>query len=169
MMYIFDSNAFIAASRQHYGFDIAPGFWTWVCHENLAGAAASSKWVKGEIDAGNRPVGEDQLKQWASVVRRDFWIDDSPEAAIAMRDLATWVNSPDRVYSPQAKADFLGSVDYRIIAQAKAESAVLVTSEVSAPESVRRVKIPDAAHAIGVTCTDPFSAYRALGMKLLAA
>lgn len=168
-MYIFDSNAFILASRQHYGFDIAPGFWAWVRDEKLTGVAASSRWVKGEIDAGNRPPDEDLLKQWASIVRPDFWVDDSPAAASAMGELTAWVHHPARIYSPQAKADFLDSVDYRIIAQAKAESATLVTSEVSEPNSKKRVKIPDAAMAIGVSCMDPFSAYRALGMKLLAA
>ncbi|RJU00835.1 DUF4411 family protein [Arthrobacter frigidicola] len=168
-MYIFDSNAFIAASRQHYGFDIAPGFWSWVCDGKLSGAASSSKWVKGEIDAGNRPLDEDLLKQWASVVRPDFWLDDSVGVASAMGELTAWVTDPSRIYSQQAQSDFLESVDYRIIAQAKAESAILVTSEVSAKDSVRRVKIPDAAEAIGVSCIDPFSAYRALGLKLLAA
>jgi hypothetical protein len=168
-MYIFDSNAFIAASRQHYGFDIAPGFWTWVCDTKLSGVASSSKWVKGEIDAGNRPLNEDLLKQWAVMVRSDFWLDDSDGVGLALGELTTWVTDSARLYSPQAVATFLDSVDYRIIAQAKAESAVLVTSEVSAKDSVRIVKIPDAAEAIGVACVDPFTAYRALGLKLMAA
>lgn len=168
-MYIFDSNAFILASRQHYGFDIAPGFWSWVKDVKLTGAAASSKWVKGEIDAGSRPIEEDPLKAWAGKVRSDFWVDDSVAAVQAMAELTAWAQHPERIYTPQAVAAFLGSVDYRIIAQAKAEQAILVTSEVSEPRAKRAVKIPDAAQAIGVVCIDPFSAYRALGMKLTAA
>lgn len=168
-MYIFDSNAFILASRQHYAFDIAPGFWTWVKDQKLTGQAASSKWVKGEIDAGTRPLKEDPLKAWARGVRADFWVNDSMDTVQAMAELTAWVQHPDRIYTPQAVAAFLGSVDYRIIAQAKAEEAILVTSEVSEPNAKRAVKIPDAAQAIGVACVDPYSAYRALGMKLTAA
>ena len=168
MMYLFDSNAFIAASRQHYGFDIAPGFWEWVQDDSLRGIAASSKYVKGEIDAGNRPIDEDLLKGWAANVRPDFWVEDTPATLHALAELTQWAEHPDRIYTPQARAYFLDSIDYRIIAQAKAERAVLVTGEVSEPNSRRTVKIPDAAHAIGVKCVDPFSAYRALGMKLTA-
>jgi len=29
-MYLLDSNAFMEANRLYYGFDIAPGFWTWL-------------------------------------------------------------------------------------------------------------------------------------------
>jgi len=51
-MYLLDANAFMEASRLYYGFDIAPGFWTWLGDRKLTGQVASIEAVKDEITAG---------------------------------------------------------------------------------------------------------------------
>lgn len=167
-MFIFDTNTFITASRQFYGFDIAPGFWDWIRDPALLDAASSAH-VKAEIDAGRYPLEEDLLKQWAAEVHANFWLDDTPAVVDAMKELTEWVEAPERIYTQPAREDFLRSVDYRLIAQAKVSGAVLVTHEISDPNCKRKVKIPDACRAVGAASTDPFSAYRALGLRLVAA
>ena len=42
----------------------------------------------------------------------------------------------------------------------------MVTRETTDPSCKRRVKIPDVCNAFGILCTDPFDAYRQLGMRL---
>ncbi len=52
LMHLLDANAFMEANRLYYGFDIAPGFWTWLGDPSLVGQVASIDAVKDEITAG---------------------------------------------------------------------------------------------------------------------
>lgn len=167
-MFIFDTNVFITASRTFYGFDIAPGFWEWIKGSGLTDVA-SSVHTKSEINAGKYPAEEDPLKAWAAGVRSDFWITDTDATVAAMMELQEWAEAPERTYLESAVADFLDSVDFRIIAQAKAQGAILVTHERSEPQRKNKVKIPDACAGVGVVSLDPISAYRSLGLRLNAA
>ena len=49
-----------------------------------------------------------------------------------------------------------------------AASATVVTREQPAPDSKKKIKIPDVCNAFGVVWTDPLSLYRTLGMRLVA-
>ena len=59
----------------------------------------------------------------------------------------------------------MGSADLRLVAQAKALNATVITREVPSPDSKKRVKLPDAAAAVGVACVQPFQAYESLGLR----
>ena len=48
-----------------------------------------------------------------------------------------------------------------------AQGATLVTNERPEPESRKKIKIPDVCDAFGVAWANPFSTYRALGMRLV--
>jgi hypothetical protein len=85
-----------------------------------------------------------------------------------MTDLSVWTADPARSYSQAAVSEFLGSADLRLVAQASVVGATVVTREQPAPESKNSVKIPEACLAVGVVCTDPFSAYRSLGLRLVS-
>lgn len=161
MMYLLDANAFMEASRLYYGFDVAPGFWKWLEGSDLSGRVASVKSVKDEITSG---VGD--LVAWAQTLPDEFWLTDTTDSAAELANLASWANHPGRIYRPEAVSEFMGSTDLRLIAQAAAINATVVTREVPAPNSQRRIKIPDACDQNGVAWTDPFSAYRALGLVL---
>ncbi|MFT3888722.1 MAG: DUF4411 family protein [Arachnia sp.] len=161
-MYLMDSNAFMEASRTYYGFDIAPGFWTWLGDPALRGKVGSIDAVKEEITAG---TGD--LVAWAHALPSSFWLPDTAETLDAMRDLAAWATGPARQYRQSAIDEFLASADFKLIAHAIATKATLITREQPAPDSVRRVKIPDACNALGVAWDDPFGLYRALGMRLV--
>jgi hypothetical protein len=162
-MYLLDSNAFMEANRLYYAFDIAPGFWTWLASPTLADQLGSIEPVKAEISAG---TGD--LVAWARARPEAFWLVDTAEVVTAMTDIAAWVTDPARLYRQEAIDEFLDSADYRLIAHARATGSTVVTREQPAPDSKKKVKIPDVCHAFDVAWTDPFSAYRALGMRLVA-
>lgn len=162
-MYLLDANAFMEASRLYYGFDIAPGFWTWLSDARLSGQVGSIVAVREEITAG---TGD--LVGWARALPASFWLDDTVEVVAAMAELAAWAADPARYYRQQAVEEFLGSADLALIAHAHAAGASVVTREQRHPESKKRIMIPDVCQAFDVACTDPFSTYRALGMRLAA-
>lgn len=85
-----------------------------------------------------------------------------------MTELAAWSTDPSRSFRQAAVDEFLGSADLKLIAHAMASGATVVTRERSEPESKKKIKIPDVCIAFGVNWTDPFSAYRSLGMRLVA-
>lgn len=161
-MYLLDANVFMEASRSYYSFDIAPGFWKWLADPVWGGQVASIQAIKDEITAG-----EGDLVRWARSLPSTFWVPETRAVASEMKRLAAWVTGPSCVYLPYAISDFLASPDLKLVAFSKVVGATVVTREKSEPNSKRRVKIPDACKAVGVTCVDPFSMYRALGLSLI--
>lgn len=162
-MYLLDANAFMEANRLYYAFDIAPGFWTWLGDPARADQVASIDAIKDEITAG---TGD--LVDWARTRPSTFWLADSEDVLAAMTELASWAADPTREFRQDAVDEFLGSADLKLIAHAMASRATVVTREQPAPDSKKKVKIPDVCNVFGVALTDPFSLYRALGMRLVA-
>lgn len=162
-MYLLDANAFIEANRLYYAFDIAPGFWTWLGDPTHVAQVASIEAVKDEITAG---TGD--LVDWAGARPDWFWLPDTADGVVAMTEIAAWATNPARQYRPEAVDEFLDSADYKLIAHALATSSTVVTREQPAPDSRRKIKIPDVCNAFNVAWTDPFSLYRGLGMRLVA-
>lgn len=79
--------------------------------------------------------------------------------------LSHWVSS--RQYTQAAIAGFLGdSVDYLLVAYAREHEHVVVTHERPQPMAQRRVLIPDACAAMGVSTTDTFRMLRSTGTRL---
>lgn len=162
-MYLLDANAFMEAGRTYYGFSIAPGFWDWLAARGNAGDIASIGPVKDEITAG---AGD--LVDWATNLPASFWLPETDDVVRAMAALAAWAVEPARQYRQEAVTEFMASADLRLVAHGIATGATIVTREQPAPDSKKRIKIPDVCDAFDVTWTDPFSAYRSLGMCLVA-
>lgn len=161
-MFLLDANAFIEANRLYYGFDIAPGFWEWLERPSVAAQVASVPAVKDEITAGTGP-----LVTWAKGLPPAFWLAETAGTVAAMTHLSGWASDPARPYGSAAVNEFLGSADLRLVAHASVIGATVVTREKPAPESKTSVKIPEACDAAGVLWTDPFAAYRSLGLRLI--
>lgn len=162
MTYLLDANTFMEASRLYYGFDFAPGFWTWLRNSGNSGRVHSISQVKSEITAG---TGD--LVSWANAMPDDdFWLPDTAESIAHVSVLSAWADDPARPYRDYAVAEFLGSADLRLIAQAQAIGATLVTREKPEPLSKKRVKIPDVCNAHGVQWSEPFAVYKKLGLCL---
>ncbi|MEY7974611.1 DUF4411 family protein [Saccharomonospora xinjiangensis] len=164
MIYLLDANAFMEAARLYYGFDMTPGFWEWLQDPTLSGRVGSVTAVRDEI-----LNGDGELVRWARALPQEFWLADSYESIANMSRLAAWASDSERTYGQAAVSEFMSSADLKLIALAMAKGGVVVTREVPAPRSKKKVKIPDACAAFAVRCVTPFDAYRLLGMKLIMA
>lgn len=153
-MYLLDANIFIQSHRAHYGLDFVPAFWDWLAQGNTAGVLASLQEIKDELDVGN-----DELTGWAGGQTPMFLSMDAA-ANPSLTRLATWATSANAGYTPAAVAEFLASADYQLVAFAAAHQHTVVTYEVSAPGSKKKIKIPDACAAMGVTCIGPYAMLR---------
>lgn len=161
-MILLDANAFMEASRLYYSFRIAPGYWEWLVEKFEAGEIASVESVYDEISAGHGG-----LVDWAKhPVLDGFWIPDTAESLTAAGRLAAWAAHPDRPFKQAAVDEFMDSADLRLAAQAYSMGATVATRETSDPGCKKRVKLPDAASAVGVSCVQPFVAYERLGLAL---
>lgn len=160
-MYLIDANAFIEASRHYYSFNLAPRYWAWLYEQSTAGTICSIRSVYHEI-----ADGEDELGAWVRDNTPDeFWLEENSDSVAALADVVAWAVGPNKDFTQAAIDEFLDSADLRLVAQARALGATIVTRETSSPEAKKRVKLPDAAAAVGVDCVQPFLAYESLGLK----
>ena len=161
MTYLFDSNTFMEAARLYYSFDLAPGFWEWLLSDPMRPEIASVESVRDEISKG---TGD--LVDWAANAPADFWRPVTAATLDSAMELSEWAADPARIFKQSAVDGFLASCDYWLIAEGMATGLTVVTREVSAPGSQKRVKIPDACKPFDVQCEQPFPVYQKLGLKL---
>ena len=159
-MYLLDANVFIEGNKRHYGLDIAPGFWDWIIQSHAVGQVFTVRAVADEIAAGS-----DALVPWMAGRPASFKLTPGGADQPAMTALTTWAEGHH--FSDAAKATFLSSADYFLVAQASTLGYTVVTQEVSEPARRNRVKIPDACNAIGVPWMTPFDMLRAEGVRLV--
>lgn len=160
-MHLLDANAFIEPARTYYPFDVAPGFWDWLGGLVTSGQVGSVEAVKDELRA------PPELVRWATALPDSFWVVDTQESLQATSELAAWANDGARTYLQAAVEEFMGSADLRLIGQALATGATVVTRERSAPASQTSIKIPDVCRAFRIPCVSPFETYRSLGLRLV--
>lgn len=150
MRYLFDSDVLISAKNFNYKPSFCPAFWDWIIAGHNANAFFSIDKVKKELLNGDR---DDPLYAWSQDQSLSGFFLDSKPSISKWAELSQWANDPKRQYLPAAKAKFLNvaSADAWLIAYAAMTGDFLiVTNEVSAPQSKRDIKLPDAALALGV-------------------
>ena len=136
MAYLLDSDVFIRAKNDHYGFDFCPAFWTWLEQANADGSVYSVQAVYDELAPHDDPLAE-----WVKdhqVLFMPFTADVIPAVAAVNR----WANeSPD--YDPAAKSKFASAADSFLIGHAIAGGHTVVTHE-RISDGRRNIKIPNA-------------------------
>jgi hypothetical protein len=152
-MYLIDSDVLIDAKNRHYGFDFVPAFWDWIVQQHQAGRVFTVQKVADEVLAG-----EDELARWMSEVPASFCISVGLNDQASLRAVAQWATSAQ--FTQGAVSDFLQKADYHLVAQAATLGYTVVTQETSDPTSRKRVKIPDACRATGVSSITPFNMLR---------
>ncbi len=158
-MYLLDANVLIEAKNRFYAFDIAPGFWKWPDRAHLEGVACSINPVRAEL-----LVGDDELAHWAKK-NGSFFRPIDQGTTHHFGALSSWANS--RNYTPAALSNFTGdNTDYLLIAYAREHQHTVVTHESSHPDARKRVLIPDACLAMGVSTVDTFEMFRRSGAQL---
>ena len=152
MVYLLDANVFITAKNNYYGFDFCRAFWDWLDLAHAAGTVLSVEKVYDEL-----MERDDDLSEWCRV-RRPFFLPLASTDISAVAAVNRWANdSPD--YDPAAKAEFADAADSFPVAQAVAAGHTVVTHE-RISDGRKRIKIPNAAAAAGVSWCTPFHMLR---------
>ena len=162
LKYLLDADSFIRSKRHHYAFDICPGYWDALLRAFQRNRLASIEPIRKELLRG-----KDALADWVK--------DDVPEGffeSVADEDVQAAYKKVvasvegNKQYSRAAKQKFSSGGDPWLIAVAIAKQYILVTYEVSAPESKALIKLPDVAHQSKVTCIPPYVMLRQLKVVL---
>lgn len=152
MGYLLDSNVFIQAKNLHYGFDFCPAFWDWLDAAHKASSVYSIEKVRDELIGSG-----DDLADWARAQPDTFFIPADAAALPSLQETTTWATGAG--YEAAAVSTFLQGADYYLVAQAKALGHTLVTHEIIA-NTVKKVKIPNACLALGITYMSTFQMLR---------
>jgi Domain of unknown function (DUF4411) len=158
-VYLLDANIFITAKNLHYGFDFVPAFWEWIDHGHTAGILCSTDKVRQELAAG-----ADELSTWVGK-RSAFFLSPDAETLPSLQAVSQWATSRD--FTPAAIAEFLGVADFELVAYAHAHGHTVVTHERPNPLSKRRILIPDACEAFGVSWISPYEMLRSSGAQFV--
>lgn len=152
MAYLLDSNVFIQGKNLHYSMDFCPAFWDWLVLANGGGRVYSIEKVGYEL-----AQGADALSEWATAVGPGFFLAPDSSVLEGMGQVAAWARR-DR-YEPAAMNLFMQVADSYLVAHALMHRHVVVTHE-KPDNSLKRIKIPNACVALGVTCVTPFEMLR---------
>ncbi len=159
MAYLLDADVFIRAKNDHYGFNFCPAFWDWLNKANVAGDVYSVEAVYTELMKGG-----DHLSRWSQAHKQLFLV---PSSSVweSVHLVNQWVQTSHN-YEPEAKDEFALKADSVLIGHALAGGHTVVTHERSG-KGRKKIKIPDAADALGVSCVDPFQMLRTLGPRFV--
>lgn len=162
--YLLDANFFIEAHRKNYPMDVFPSFWEKIKVMAEAGKIISLDKVKEELYRN-----EDDLKTWCEENLPESFFKPADEAIAEYKKVAAWAYSKrDNPYSQSALDVFLDAdeADAWLVAYAMKNELPLVTSEVSAPESKKSIKIPDSCTPFGIRTIQPVVMFREMGEKI---
>jgi predicted nucleic acid-binding protein len=159
--YLLDSNIFIAAARQYYRFEFAPGFWKCLEEHGKTGRVQSVDRVKDELLRG-----KDDLAEWAKNVFGDAFASTGDSDVLAtFGRIMSWAQSQSQ-FMDAAKAEFAGCADGWLVAYAKVYGLVVVTQELFSADARKRVLIPNVCKAFDVEYVNTWEMLQALGAKL---
>ena len=159
MKYLFDTNIFIR-SKYEMPIELWPTFWLRIADLTSRGLITSSVKVQDEINRGN-----DELTDWMrKYAASDFYIDIDAAIMQKYMEVQRWANNMG--FTQSAKEEFASVADPHLVATAAAKGMTLVTYETSNPMCRKRVKIPDACMAMGVSFCDLNTAFRELGVTI---
>jgi hypothetical protein len=152
MRYLFDSDVLISSARFHYHPNYCQAFWEWIAAGYQAGLFFSIDKVKNELLDGDK----DPLHVWAeSPALKGFFQNSLPSLPVWGK-LSQEANNPSRKFMMAAKTKFLNAdkADAWLIAHAAHnKNFTIITNEVSAPNSIRDIKLPDASAWLDVPTT----------------
>jgi len=163
--YLLDADSFIRSKREHYAFDFCPGYWDALLRGFRQKRVCSITPIRKEL-----AKGKDALANWIKHDVPDAFfeavIDVTLQAAYAK--VMQFVQDNNQ-YSVAAKQKFASGADPWLVAFANDKGYVLVTYEVSSPDSKSIIKLPDVAAEFDVDCIPPYVMLRQLQVKLTLA
>ena len=151
MIYLLDTNIFVETKKRFAPINVGLGFWAMINRLADEGTIASIDKVENEINV----LGDDLTVWSASQLPQGFYLNTSTATVISKyATIINWANNG--VYTQAAKDEFARNTtaDAFLIAMAATDpqNVKIVTYETSEPLRKNKVKIPDAAALVGVTC-----------------
>ena len=140
---LLDSDVLIAAFRVHYAPAFCPGFWDCLAYHLSTGRLLIINPVRDEIDS---PPG---LVRWVDQLPQNAFASVDQTISSAYTRISDWVRLNPK-FDQSALDNFASGADGWLVAYAMVHNAVVVTNEVSAPDSKSSVKIPDICERFGV-------------------
>lgn len=154
--YCLDANVFIEGWNKYYSMDLCPTYWEILDQLAQQDRVFAPIEVKREIRQH-----DDALAKWINArpyVFREITIEVQEYLRQIMRGYNRLVDSTRQ----------RSIADPWVIAHAMAEKAIVVTKEMPAGPSSRRVKIPDVCSALNVPWIDDFQFAREIGIHFEA-
>jgi len=112
---------------------------------------------------------EDDLKTWCEANLPESFFQKAASAIDAYSKVVRWAYAKlNKPYSQSALDVFLdaAAADAWLVAYAMKNNLPLVTNEVSAPDSKKSIKIPDACAPFSVRVMQPMVMFREMGEKI---
>lgn len=160
-IFVVDSNFFIQAHRITYPLDVAKGFWDKIKKLADTGAIISIDKVKGELYDKN-----DELEKWCKANLPTDFFKNTATVISEYQKVSAWAISMNNHYLPNAIKEFLDAdeADAFLIAYSLADSLnrTIVTHEVSAPQKIGKIKIPDCCNELKVKYVTTIEMFREL-------
>ena len=162
-IFIIDTNFFIQAHRSIYPLDVATGFWHKVKQLVASEKIVIIDKVKAEIF-----FNDDELKRWLenNISDNVYKLTESQEVLTRYSQVVNWANSKNDHYLPQAITEFLElkNADAWLVAYALSinEEKYIVTQEVSAPNKLSKIKIPDVCDVFSINYLNTIGMFRKL-------
>ena len=156
-LYVPDANVLITAFHHYYAPALFPGFWDFLTHHFSNENLVMIDRVYGEI------LYPPELVSLVEQAVDDHVASTATQhVANAYARLMDWVQDNPQ-FNPSARDAFARGADGWLAAYATIHGAVVVTNEVSAPESKNSVKLPDLCHDFHVRCINTFEMLSELG------
>jgi len=161
--YIVDSNFFIQAHRETYPIDVVSSFWHKIKQLASDGKIISIDKVHAEICDNSSDI----LSIWCKDnLMKEFFLN----SASVTGQYTQVVQAAERripAYNKRAKDEFYDAkeADAWLIAHAMALGSTIVTHEVSKPDKIGKVKIPDICNMLGIKTITTIQMFRELGEK----
>ncbi|MBS0516948.1 MAG: DUF4411 family protein [Proteobacteria bacterium] len=161
--FVLDANVFIQSHRDHYAFDIVPGFWKSLLEQHDAGMLISIDRVKDEVLDGGRG---DALEDWVKKsTPKTLWATTKDtKVAAAFGEMMNWVQVSTH-YTAAAKRIFATNADGWLAAYAKVNGLILVTHEKFNADKKVEVPLPNLCEQFGVEPITTFEMLRRLKIK----
>lgn len=161
-MYLVDTN-FLGHLENFYPDAVFPSLWSQLVHRLFV----PSVFFHHEVDK--------ELQRWAHP-RLDWYnahVDQKQILGVDQleldhyTDVTRWVaNTRQPQYRSYAVNQFFSAADSWLVASASRHGASIVTAEVAAPDSVKKVKIPDVAQHFGVPVLTPLDFLQVLKVRV---
>ena len=161
-MYLVDTN-FLGTLANVYPRDVFPSLWG----ELEVALFADGVFFHDEVDKELAVWGAPEHNWYKQHVRQDQTILPDQEELDLYQQVVEWVVYDRKPkYREAAATEFFNEADSWLVASARRYGATIVTNEVPAPDSVKKVKIPDVAAQFSVPCISELEFLRRLNIQI---